>query len=75
MEVKFNKCKCGYSIDHQMITAKTRYSKTGLFWLSMAFSSKPIEVVYVCQKCREIIDTATDPEILEKYRYNSDIIE
>ncbi len=69
-----HKCSCGYKIGDQMITAKTRYSKMGLFWLSMAYSAKPIEVVFQCQKCGEIIDRTDDPEIIEKYRFNSDIL-
>lgn len=68
------KCKDGYGIGDPMITAKTRYSKMGLFWLSMAYSAKPIEVVFQCQKCGEIIYRTEDPEIIEKYRYNSDIM-
>ena len=68
------RCKCGNSIGDPMVTAKTRYTKGGYFWLSMGFSSKPTEVVFQCQKCGEIIDTSTDESIIEKYRYNSDII-
>jgi hypothetical protein len=71
---KLRKCSCGYSVGDPMITAKTRYSKMGLFWLSMAYSAKPIEVVFQCQNCGEIIDRTDDPEIIEKYRFNSDIL-
>jgi len=67
------KCSCGNTINDKMVIAKTRYTKAGLFWLSMAFSSKPIEVIYQCQTCGEIIERTDDPEILEKYRFNSDI--
>ncbi len=68
------RCSCGFTIGDQMITAKTRYSKMGLLWLSMAYSAKPIEVVFQCQKCGEIIDRTDDPEVIEKYRFNSDIL-
>jgi hypothetical protein len=47
----------------------------GWLMLSLAFSAKPLEVVFQCQKCGEIIETSTDPKILDKYRYNSDITE
>jgi hypothetical protein len=67
------KCSCGHTIDDPMVSAKTRYTKMGLFWLSMAFSVMPVEVIFQCQKCREIIERTNDPEKLEKYRYNSDI--
>jgi hypothetical protein len=73
-ETKLHKCLCGYTTGDPMITAKTRYSKMGLFWLSMAYSAKPIEVVFQCQNCGEIIDRTDDPEIIEKYRFNSDIL-
>ncbi len=67
------KCTCGYTKDDSMVSAKARYSKMGLFWLSMAFSAMPVEVIFQCQKCGEILERTDDPEILEKYRYNSEI--
>ena len=69
------KCKCGYSKGDPMIMAKTRYTKGGYFWLSLGFSAKPTEVVFQCQQCGEIIDVSTDEEEIEKYRYNSDVIQ
>jgi hypothetical protein len=68
------KCACGNTVDDPVIAVKTRYSKLGWIMLSLAFSAKPLEVVYQCQTCGEIIERSTDPVILEKYRYNSDII-
>ena len=68
-----SKCKCGYTFGDPMIAPKTRYNKKGYFWLSMGYSAKPIEVVFQCQNCGEIIDSSTDEEVIEKYRYNSDI--
>ncbi len=67
-------CSCGHTIDHSLVTPKTRYDKRGLFMLSMGFSAKPLEVIYVCQKCGEEIDSSTDETVIEKLRYNSDII-
>lgn len=67
-------CSCGHAIDHTLVTAKTRYDKRGLFMLSMGFSAKPLEVVYVCQRCGEDIDSSTEEIVIEKFRYNSDII-
>jgi hypothetical protein len=40
----------------------------------MGFSAKPTEAVFQCQKCGEIIKRTQDPVIIEKYRYNSDIL-
>ena len=68
------KCSCGNAVGDRMVTAKTRYSKMGLVWLSMAYSAKPIEVVFQCQSCGEIVDTSKDEEVIEQYRYNSDIL-
>lgn len=67
------KCKCGYILDDPMIVPKTKYNKKGYFWLSMGYSAKPIEVVFQCQNCGEILNSSTDEEVIEKYRYNSDI--
>lgn len=68
------RCKDGYKIGDPMVIPKTRYDKKGYLLLSMGFSAKPIEVVFQCQKCEEILGSSTDEEIIEKYRYNSDII-
>lgn len=67
-------CRCGYNRNSPYVSAKTRYSTMGYFWLSLAFSAKPIEVIFQCQVCNDIIEKSNDPELLEKYRYNSDII-
>jgi len=67
-------CSCGYTIDSPMISIKTRYSKLGWFMLSLFFSVQPLEVIYQCQQCGTIIDKSRNPEILKKYRYNSDVI-
>lgn len=56
-----------------MIVPKTRYNKKGYFWLSMGYSAKPIEVVFQCQNCGDFLNSSTDEEVIEKYRYNSDI--
>lgn len=69
------KCKCGFSKGDPMIMAKTRYTKGGYILLSIGFSAKPTEVVFQCQNCGEVIDTSTDEDEIEKYRYNSDIIQ
>jgi hypothetical protein len=75
MDVKnsIKKCSCGHTINDPMVAAKTRYNKMGLFWLSMAYSAKPVEVVFQCGKCGEVIERSDDAEVIEKYRYNSDI--
>ena len=74
MNTSEKKCECGHAKDDPMVSAKTRYNKGGWLALSLAYSAKPIEVVFQCQKCGGIVETSRDPEILEKYRYNSDII-
>lgn len=67
-------CRCGHDINHPLISVKTRYSTLGYFWLSLAFSAMPIEVIFQCQQCNEVIARSDDPEFLEKYRYSSDIM-
>jgi hypothetical protein len=75
METNLNqtKCSCGFIVEDPMIAAKTKYSKWGWFLLSLAFSAQPLEVIFQCQKCGDIIATSSEPKVLEKYRYNSDI--
>jgi hypothetical protein len=69
------KCKDGYKVGDPMVIPKTRYNKKGYMLLSMGFSAKPVEVVFQCQQCGEILDTSTNEDVIEKYRYNSDIIQ
>ena len=57
-----------------MIVPKTKYNKKGYLLLSMGYSAKPIEVVFQCQNCEEIVASSSDEKVIEKYRYNSDII-
>lgn len=75
MGAELRKCKCGHTRNHHRVSAKTKYGASGWLALSLAYSAKPIEVVFQCLKCGEIIEISRDPEILEKYRYNSDIIQ
>ncbi len=69
------RCKDGFKIGDPLIIPKTRYNKKGYALLSMGFSAKPIEVVFQCQNCGEILDSSTEEDVIEKYRYNSDIIQ
>ncbi len=68
------RCSSGHTIDDDMVIARTRYSKIGWFILSLAYSAQPIEVIFQCQICGEIIEKSKDLEVIEKFRYNSDII-
>ena len=72
-EVLREKCSDGFTIDNPMVSAKARYSKMGLFWLSMAFSAMPVEIIFQCQKCGDILMRTDEPDMLEKYRFNSEI--
>ena len=72
-EVIRERCSDGFTINDPMVSPKARYSKMGLFWLSMAISAKPIEIIFQCQKCGEILQRTDDPDMLEKYRFNSEI--
>ena len=72
-EVLKVKCSDGFTKDDPMVSPKARYSKMGLFWLSMAFSAMPEEIIFQCQKCGEILERTDDPELLRKYRFNSEI--
>ncbi|MGA2668176.1 MAG: hypothetical protein ABSF32_04585 [Ignavibacteria bacterium] len=66
-------CSCGHMKDNPLVSAKTKYGRWGWLLLSIGISPKPVEIIYQCQKCGEIVETSKDPVLLEKYRYNSDI--
>jgi hypothetical protein len=67
-------CKCGNAKGDPMVNVKTTYSLWGWLLLLMAISAKPKEVIFQCQNCGEIIERSKDSALLEKYRYNSDIL-
>jgi hypothetical protein len=67
------RCRCGFTIEDPMITPKARYNKMGYAILSIAFSAKPVEIIFQCQNCGDILKRSKEYDIIEKFRYNSDI--
>ncbi len=61
------RCSCGYDKSHSMIKPDCHYSGWGWLLFSIGMSAKPIRVDFVCEICKDKIDSSTDNEILKKY--------
>ena len=61
-------CRCGYSVDHIMVSAEPEYSPWGKFWvLFMGVSTPPIKLKFVCRNCKGHLMSTKDPEILASF--------
>jgi len=63
------RCSCGYTRDHFMVSAERRYGFFGWFFLLfMTAGATPIEIVWRCRRCGDVIARAADPDTLEAHR-------
>ena len=61
-------CRCGYSVDHIMVSAEPEYSPWGNFWvLFMGVSTPPIKLKFICRSCKGHLMSTKDPKILESF--------
>ena len=62
------KCYCGHTRDHHMVSPVATYTAWGKFWLIlMGVSSVPVRIDFECRMCKERFDFITDAEELKKY--------
>ena len=62
------KCFCGYTRDHHMVSPIATYTAWGKFWIIlMGVSSIPIRIDFQCRICKERFDFTVDGEELKKY--------
>ena len=62
-------CTCGYTLGHHMVSAERRYSAWGWFLaLFMNAGATPNKIEWMCRRCRTVLKTSTDPEILRSNR-------
>jgi hypothetical protein len=38
--------------------------------LLMGYTARPMRIDWVCPTCETVLDTVTDPETLERFRYD-----
>ncbi|MFT5587411.1 MAG: hypothetical protein ACI9VR_005021, partial [Cognaticolwellia sp.] len=61
-------CRCGYSVDHIMVSPQPEYSPWGSFWvLFMGVSTEPTKLKFICRNCKGHLVTTTDPTVLASF--------
>jgi hypothetical protein len=60
-------CSCGHTRTHSLVERKSRYTFWRTIGLYTGISVKPFRVDYQCGRCKEILDSTTDPAELGKY--------
>ena len=64
------RCQCGHDKTHPAVRPTKRYGWWGQMALIMGFTSRPARIDWVCSTCGTALDSITDPETLERFRYD-----
>ncbi|MGM0574577.1 MAG: hypothetical protein ACQEXJ_02415 [Myxococcota bacterium] len=60
-------CRCGYAIGDGMIAEEPRYSLGGTLALLFGITARPVELVFECRKCGEVLARTSDPAKLRAH--------
>jgi hypothetical protein len=63
-------CPCGHDRTHRALLPVKRRSVLGAMALLMGFTARPVRIDWVCPTCGTVLDSVTDPEALERARYD-----
>ena len=64
------RCPCGNDYTHPTLSPVKRRSLLGAMALLMGFTARPTRIDWVCPTCGTVLDSVTDPETLERCRYD-----
>jgi hypothetical protein len=64
------RCTCGHDKNDPAVRPVKRYGWWGQMALIMGFTSRPSRIAWVCETCGTELDSITDPETLERFRYD-----
>ncbi len=68
VEDERERCLCGNTREHHMVSPVPTYTAWGTFWMNlMGVSSVPIRIDFECRICKDRFDFTTKKEELEKY--------
>ena len=65
-----SRCRCGHDQAHPAVRPAKRYGWWGQMALIMGYTSRPAHIDWVCETCGTALDSITDPETLERFRYD-----
>lgn len=63
------RCRCGFSEDNIMVSAKPLYSIARWIMLGTGMTPAPKRIVYRCRRCDHVFREVTDPAALRAFRY------
>jgi hypothetical protein len=69
VEAGVTRCRCGNDKTNPLVRPIKRYSYLGVMALLMGFTARPNRIDWVCSVCGTVIDSITDPQTLERFRY------
>ena len=64
------RCLCGHDKTNLTVRPAKRYGWWGQMALIMGYTSRPARIDWVCETCGTALDSITDPETLERFRYD-----
>jgi len=65
-ECLVQKCPCGYTKNHYMVTAENEYKFTDWLWVIMGITTNPKKIRFKCRQCQTVISITTNPKELKK---------
>ena len=63
-------CRCGYDQTHPNVRPAKRYGWLSQMALIMGYTARPARIDWVCSTCGTALGSITDPETLERFRYD-----
>ena len=64
------RCPCGHDHTHRAARPVKRPSLLGAMVLLMGYTARPVRIDWLCPTCGVVLDSTTDPETLERARYD-----
>ena len=64
------RCRCGHDGASPSVRPVKRYGWLGVMALLMGYTSRPVRIDWVCTTCETVIESITDPAVLERCRYD-----
>ena len=64
------RCQCGHDKAHAGVRPVKRYGWWGQMVLIMGFTARPARIDLVCPTCGTVFESITNPETLERFRYD-----
>jgi hypothetical protein len=62
-------CACGHDKRHPRVRPVKKYGNWGQLAFMFFFTPKPEAIDFVCGRCGQVVDSMTNPDTLERFRY------